>query len=66
MSETCLTMRKLMTVVGLFVVHAGIINGRWFGVCFQAGIVPIVEPEVLPDGDHDLETAKRVTQEVRW
>ena len=26
--------------------------------------MPIVEPEVLPDGDHDLETAQRVTEEV--
>lgn len=26
--------------------------------------MPIVEPEVLPDGDHDLETARRVTEEV--
>ena len=27
--------------------------------------MPIVEPEVLPDGEHDLETAKRVTEQVR-
>jgi len=26
--------------------------------------VPIVEPEVLPDGDHDLHTARRVTEDV--
>jgi len=26
--------------------------------------VPIVEPEVLPDGDHNIETARRVTVEV--
>lgn len=26
--------------------------------------MPIVEPEVLPDGDHDLETAKKVTEDV--
>lgn len=26
--------------------------------------MPIVEPEVLPDGDHDLETAQRVTEQV--
>ena len=32
---------------------------------FQNGLVPIVEPEVLPDGEHDLETAKRVTEQVR-
>jgi len=37
---------------------------RYAMICQQAGIVPIVEPEVLPDGDHDLETAKRVTEQV--
>lgn len=37
---------------------------RYAMICQQAGIVPIVEPEVLPDGDHDLETAKRVTEET--
>jgi fructose-bisphosphate aldolase class I len=37
---------------------------RYAMICQQARIVPIVEPEVLPDGDHDLETAKRVTEEV--
>ncbi len=26
--------------------------------------MPIVEPEVLPDGDHDLYTAQRVTEQV--
>lgn len=30
----------------------------------QNGIVPIVEPEVLPDGDHDLETAQKITEQV--
>ena len=33
-------------------------------VWYQNGLVPIVEPEVLPDGDHDLPTAQRVTEEV--
>lgn len=33
--------------------------------CWQNGLVPIVEPEVLPDGDHDLETAQRVTEQVQ-
>jgi len=27
--------------------------------------VPIVEPEILPDGDHDLETSLRVTEQVQ-
>ena len=26
--------------------------------------MPIVEPEVLPDGDHDLETAQKITEQV--
>ena len=30
----------------------------------QNRLVPIVEPEVLPDGEHDLETARRVTEDV--
>ena len=30
----------------------------------QNGLVPIVEPEVLPDGDHDLEMAQKVTEQV--
>lgn len=30
----------------------------------QAGIVPIVEPEILPDGDHSLERCQKVTEKV--
>lgn len=37
---------------------------RYASICQQNGLVPIVEPEVLPDGEHDLETAQRVTEEV--
>jgi len=37
---------------------------RYASICQQNGLVPIVEPEVLPDGDHDLYTAQRVTEEV--
>lgn len=37
---------------------------RYASICQQNGLVPIVEPEVLPDGDHDLETARRVTEQV--
>ena len=38
---------------------------RFASICQQNGLVPIVEPEVLPDGDHDLETAQRITEQVR-
>ncbi len=36
---------------------------RYAALCQEAGIVPIVEPEVLMDGDHDVATCDRVT---RW
>ena len=31
----------------------------------QNGIVPIIEPELLPDGDHDLRRCQYVTEKVR-
>lgn len=30
----------------------------------QHGIVPIIEPEILPDGDHDLKRSQYVTEKV--
>jgi len=33
-------------------------------ICQEQGVVPIVEPEVLMDGDHPLATCARVTEEV--
>ncbi len=35
---------------------------RYAALCQEAGIVPIVEPEVLMDGDHDAERCYQVTQ----
>ena len=37
---------------------------RYAGLCQEAGLVPIVEPEVLMDGDHTLEQCGAVTQAV--
>lgn len=37
---------------------------RYAMICQKNGLVPIVEPEVLPDGTHDLKTAQRVTEQV--
>jgi fructose-bisphosphate aldolase, class I len=34
---------------------------RYAALCQEAGIVPIVEPEVLMDGDHHLDACERVT-----
>jgi len=37
---------------------------RYASICQTNGLVPIVEPEVLPDGDHDLDRAQKVTETV--
>jgi fructose-bisphosphate aldolase class I len=34
---------------------------RYAALCHEAGIVPIVEPEIIYDGDHDIERAEEVT-----
>jgi fructose-bisphosphate aldolase class I len=36
---------------------------RYAALCQEANIVPIVEPEVLMDGDHDIDACERAT---RW
>jgi fructose-bisphosphate aldolase class I len=35
---------------------------RYAALCQEQGLVPIVEPEVLMDGDHDIETCYRATR----
>ena len=37
---------------------------RYAAICQEQGVAPIVEPEVLMDGDHTLATCARVTEEV--
>jgi len=37
---------------------------RYASICQQNGLVPIVEPEVLMDGDFPIETAAAVTEKV--
>jgi fructose-bisphosphate aldolase class I len=36
--------------------------GRYAAICQAAGLVPIVEPEVLMDGDHTIERCEEVTE----
>lgn len=36
---------------------------RYAALCQEAGIVPIVEPEVLMDGTHTIDRCKKVTQD---
>ncbi|PJK06958.1 fructose-bisphosphate aldolase class I [Lysobacteraceae bacterium NML120232] len=35
---------------------------RYAALCQEQGLVPMVEPEVLMDGDHDIETCYQVTE----
>ena len=35
---------------------------RYAAICQEAGLVPIVEPEVLMDGDHSIERCEEVTE----
>ncbi len=37
---------------------------RYAAVCQDVGLVPIVEPEVLMDGDHDIDRCAVVTEQV--
>lgn len=37
---------------------------RYAALCQEAGLVPIVEPEVLMDGEHTLEQCSEVTEQV--
>jgi len=37
---------------------------RYAALCQEAGLVPVVEPEVLMDGDHTLERCLKVTKEA--
>ena len=37
---------------------------RYAALCQEAGLVPVVEPEVLMDGDHTLERCGEVTEQV--
>ena len=37
---------------------------RYAALCQEAGLVPVVEPEVLMDGEHTLDRCCKVTEEV--
>jgi fructose-bisphosphate aldolase class I len=37
---------------------------RYAALCQEAGLVPVVEPEVLMEGEHSLEGCREVTEEV--
>jgi len=38
--------------------------GRYAKICQDHNVVPIVEPEVIMEGSHDIETSQKVTEEA--
>lgn len=48
----------------LAIIENANVLARYASICQQNGIVPIVEPEILPDGDHDLKRCQYVTEKV--
>ncbi|CAF3540503.1 unnamed protein product [Rotaria socialis] len=46
------------------IAHNAIILARYASVCQAKGLVPIIEPEVIPDGDHDINVCQYVTEKV--
>lgn len=61
---------RAVITIGKGIPSRGCIEGnahalaRYAALCQEAGLVPIVEPEVLMDGDHSLEQCARVTEEA--
>lgn len=37
---------------------------RYAAICQSNGLVPIVEPEILCDGEHTIEVSQKVTERV--
>ncbi|MEJ1288699.1 aldolase C fructose-bisphosphate [Cricetulus griseus] len=52
------------TPSALAIIENANVLARYASICQQNGIVPIVEPEILPDGDHDLKRCQYVTEKV--
>lgn len=61
--------RGVILIDGLLPTDACIVSNvhalaRYAAACQMAGIVPIVEPEVIMDGDHSIERCAEVTEKV--
>ncbi|XP_041092880.1 fructose-bisphosphate aldolase A-like [Polyodon spathula] len=52
------------TPSNLAIIENANVLARYASICQMNGIVPIVEPEILPDGDHDLKRSQYVTEKV--
>jgi fructose-bisphosphate aldolase class I len=52
------------TPSNLAIIENANVLARYASICQMNGLVPIVEPEILIDGDHTLETSQAVTEKV--
>jgi len=52
------------TPSNLAIIENANVLARYASICQQNGIVPIVEPEILQDGDHSIEVCQEVTERV--
>jgi len=60
----CVLKIRANTPSPLSILENANVLARYATECQKAGIVPIVEPEILPDGDHDLERCQKVSEKV--
>ncbi|XP_072099088.1 fructose-bisphosphate aldolase C-like [Mobula birostris] len=60
----CVLKISATTPSALAIMENANVLARYASICQQNGIVPIVEPEILPDGDHDLKRCQYVTEKV--
>uniref|UniRef100_A0A671S9H7 Fructose-bisphosphate aldolase n=1 Tax=Sinocyclocheilus anshuiensis TaxID=1608454 RepID=A0A671S9H7_9TELE len=64
---TCVLKITPTTPSRLAIIENANVLARYASICQMVrrhGIVPIVEPEILPDGDHDLKRCQYVTEKV--
>lgn len=44
--------------------ETAVVLARYGSICQQNGLVPIIEPEILQDGEHDIEVCAAVSEGV--
>ena len=50
--------------INLAIIENANVLARYASICQMNGLVPIVEPEILIDGDHTLEVCMDVSERV--
>lgn len=53
-----------LTPTDLAISQCAEISGRYAAISQHAGLVPIVEPDVMLDGDHDIDMCQKISEKV--